>query len=352
MRGRRHRLRGAADPGRVAAPIPERRRRGGARAWLRLRRRHRCARRDRADPHPAQHQPESELRRRGDGGEPRLREAPARAAAAPWLVCDRRRTRGGARAGRRLPAGRRPCRLPVDGRIDRAPGGAASRAAECPPPRDRAGQRTGGRRPVRRQRCLLRRHRESGGGLLHRSAGPGRRERDVLRSDRGPGRDRPADGARGESGRGRGDGPRDGLVRRLPAARRRRSERQHDTRQQEGRVVEHRREGDGLDREIRLGADRRRARARRAAEDPGTDLCRDAGERLHLRHAAARCGDESSRVHHRARHALRTRRRAGDQGRHAHRSRAALARPDGRERRAHRRRGRRPSRRSAGSCSG
>ncbi len=49
----------------------------------------------------------------------------------------------------------------------------------------------------------------------------------------------------------RGDDPRDGLVRRLPDKRRRRPQRQHDARQQEGRPVEHRREGDGLDRQVR-----------------------------------------------------------------------------------------------------
>ena len=61
---------------------PECRRRGRPRAHLWLRRRHRCARRRDPDPHAAQHQPQSELRRRGDGRQPRLREAAARAAAA------------------------------------------------------------------------------------------------------------------------------------------------------------------------------------------------------------------------------------------------------------------------------
>ena len=82
VRGRRHRLRGAAHQGRIAAEVSQRRRRGGAGTRLRLRRGDRCARRDRADPHPAQHQPEPEFRRRGDGGEPGLREAAAGAAVA------------------------------------------------------------------------------------------------------------------------------------------------------------------------------------------------------------------------------------------------------------------------------
>ena len=44
------------------------------------------------------------------------------------------------------------------------------------------------------------------------------------------------------------------------------------------------------------------------------------------------------RLHHRPRHALRPGPGAGDQGRHAQRARAPLARPDGRQRRPHRRR--------------
>ena len=82
VRGRRHRLRGAAHQGRAAAALSERGRRGGARTRLRLRRGHRRARRGDSHPHAAPHQPEPQLRRRGDGGEPGLREAAARAAAA------------------------------------------------------------------------------------------------------------------------------------------------------------------------------------------------------------------------------------------------------------------------------
>jgi hypothetical protein len=62
-----------------------------------------------------------------------------------------------------------------------------------------------------------------------------------------------------------GDDPRDGLVRRLPATRRRGPQRQHDAGQQEGRPVEYRREGHGLDRQVRHGADLGRAGAGRKA---------------------------------------------------------------------------------------
>ena len=47
-----------------------------------------------------------------------------------------------------------------------------------------------------------------------------------------------------------GDHPRDAVVRRLSEARQRRSQREHDAGQQEGRVVEYRREGDGVDHQV------------------------------------------------------------------------------------------------------
>jgi galactarate dehydratase len=56
--------------------------------------------------------------------------------------------------------------------------------------------------------------------------------------------------ARAVDGRGPGHDPRDGLVRRLPEARRRRPQRQHHARQQEGRPGQHRRKGDGLDHQV------------------------------------------------------------------------------------------------------
>ena len=57
----------------------------------------------------------------------------------------------------------------------------------------------------------------------------------------------------------RGDDPRDGVVRRLSPKGPRRSQRQHHAGQQEGRALEHRRESDGLDRQVRLGTDLGRA---------------------------------------------------------------------------------------------
>ena len=44
------------------------------------------------------------------------------------------------------------------------------------------------------------------------------------------------------------------------------------------------------------------------------DLRGDAGQRFHLRHAAARLRHDPAGVHHRPRHALRARRRARHQG--------------------------------------
>ena len=57
--------------------------------------------------------------------------------------------------------------------------------AQPPAPRDLPGVRPGGRAAVRRQRCVLRRHRQSGGRVRRRSAGARRRHRDVLGGDRG-----------------------------------------------------------------------------------------------------------------------------------------------------------------------
>ena len=124
------------------------------RAHVRLRRGDRRARCRHPDPHAAQHQPESELRRRGDDREPRLREAAARAPAAArhdsgrGRRCDRQRRRG-------VPAGRRARRLQLDDRLDHDDGRIASRAAQPPPPRDVPGIGSRRRRAVRRQRCVL-----------------------------------------------------------------------------------------------------------------------------------------------------------------------------------------------------
>jgi hypothetical protein len=77
MRRRRRPARGRAHQGRAVAALSERRRCRESWAHVRLRRRDRRTRRDGAHPHRAQHQPESEFRRRGDDGQPRLREAAA-----------------------------------------------------------------------------------------------------------------------------------------------------------------------------------------------------------------------------------------------------------------------------------
>ena len=189
--------------GRAAAQVPERRRRGRARAQLRLRRGDRRAGRRGADPHAAQHHAQPEFRQRDHGGQPRLREAAARAAAAAGQLPDRRRAqrRGRRRlrrgpARRRVPAGRRARRLHVDDRLDHDHGRGTPRAPQRAPPRDRARERTGRRRAVRRQRRLQRRDRESRGRLLHRPAGARRRDRDVLRDDRSARRHRSTDVAR------------------------------------------------------------------------------------------------------------------------------------------------------------
>ena len=180
---------------RAAAEISQRRRRGGARARLWLRRRDRRAGRRRPDPHAAA----TSARNPNFGGEvmvvePRLREAAARAAAAAEGMQRRRaqhRCACRTKASRRLRRDRRGHR--ADGR--RAPAGYLNAA----PPRDLPGVGAGGRHAVRRQRCVLRRDRQSGGGLLRRPAGARRRHRDVLRSHRGARRHRPADAARGDA---------------------------------------------------------------------------------------------------------------------------------------------------------
>ncbi len=118
---------------------------------------------------------------------------------------------------------------------------------------------------------------------------------------------------------------RDGLVRPLPGARRRGPQRQHHAGQQEGRVVEHRREVPGLHRQIRQWRHQRRGRAGRAGRAKGPDLLRHPGVRLRLRHAAAGRRDEPARVHHRPRYALRPGDGAGGQGGDAHRTGRALA---------------------------
>ena len=81
-----------------------------------------------------------------------------------------------------------------------------------------------------------------------------------------------------------------------------------------------------------------RAVAGRAGARKGIDICGDARQRLHLRHAATRVGHDAACLHHRPRHALRPRRHAGHQGLDPQRTQAALARFDRHRRRHHRHR--------------
>ena len=164
--------------------------------------------------------PQPELRRRGDGGEPRLREAAARPAAAAGIVSDRGRARRGLRAPR-------PICLQAEHHV-----GFLSMlddiVASARPHLERlnarrretvSGQRTGGRRAMRRQRRLLRRHGQPGGGLRRRPAGARRRHGDVQREHRGARRRGAAHQPRRHARRGAGHHARAGLVRPLPGAR-------------------------------------------------------------------------------------------------------------------------------------
>jgi len=223
------RLRGEAHQDRAAAPVPERRRCRGARARLRLRRGHRCPRRRGADPYAAQYQPEPEFRRRSDGGQPGLREAAARAPAAARAVS---RSSTSATWPTSVPTPqarwtwsacrRRPCRLHVDG-LSRSCGRAeqhlerldARRARPCRPANWWSA--CSGRSepsPASRPPCV---------GFLHRPAGARRRQRHVLRGHRGARRHRTSSPRVPPRPSGAGHDPRDGVVRRLSQARRRRT---------------------------------------------------------------------------------------------------------------------------------
>jgi hypothetical protein len=140
----------------------------------------------------------------------------------------------------------------------------------------------------------------------------------------------------------RGHDPGDGLVRRLPREGPRRPQRQHLAGQQEGRPLEHRREGDGFDHQVRHCPHQRCALGRPAPARRGhrtrPGVCRHSLERLHLRHASTGGRHESACVYDRPRNALWPRRGSGDQGSHPHRLGTPLARSDGRQRRPHCRR--------------
>ena len=193
MRLGRRGARGRAHPRRVAAKISRRRRGAVAGAHLWLRHRHRGGRGGDPHPHPAQHRRQSELRRRGDGGEPRLREAAA-LPAFPGSGDPRPR----AAAGRPQHGLRRH-----DPQSDGDRGG-ASREAERPHPRAVSIVGADCRAAMRRLGRLLGRHRQPGAGHRQRHAGARGGDRDVLGSDRGARRHRPADRARGHARSGAG----------------------------------------------------------------------------------------------------------------------------------------------------
>ena len=95
-------------------------------------------------------------------------------------------------------------------------------------------------------------------------------------------------------------------------------QRQHYSGQQEGWARQHRGEGDGLGREVRLGTNLGCVGARRETQrQEGVDLRRHPRERLHLRHAATRGRHESTCVHYRARHPVWAGAMPGHQGGHA-----------------------------------
>ena len=109
---------------------------------------------DRADPHAAEPRAEPELRRRGDGGRPRLREAGSRAAVPGGADDDVVRMQDEAFDG-------------FGAMVDAIMEMAEARLAvlEPPPARDLSRHRPGRRPAVRRQRCVLRRYRQSRSGL-------------------------------------------------------------------------------------------------------------------------------------------------------------------------------------------
>ena len=80
------------------------------------------------------------------------------------------------------------------------------------------------------------------------------------------------------------------MVRRLSEARRRGPQCEHDAGQQEGRPLEHRREGDGVHRQVGQLRHLRRAVAGREGEAEGLDLRIDARERFHLRQQNPKSG--------------------------------------------------------------
>jgi galactarate dehydratase len=136
---------------------------------------------------------------------------------------------------------------------------------------------------------------------------------------------------------GRGHDPRDGLVRRLSAARQRDRSANTTPGNKKGglsNIVEK-----AMGSIVKSGSVPITGCAvagRKAhANHQGPDLRGHSRQRLHLRHAATGRRHEPACVHHGPWHALWPGRVPGDQGGHALRPGAALARPDGRERRHH-----------------
>jgi hypothetical protein len=157
--------------------------------------------------------------------------------------------------------------------------------------------RSGGRAAVRRQRRVLRSHMQSGSGLCGRPAGAGRRDGPLLRSHRGAGRHPSAHAPRRNTRSGTRPDPRNALVRRVSGARLGRPQRQHNSGQQARRLGQHRREGAGQHRQVGQHGHPGRRRPWRKGHREGPGVCGHAGQRFHLRHAAA-CLDEPARFHH------------------------------------------------------
>jgi galactarate dehydratase len=141
---------------------------------------------------------------------------------------------------------------------------------------------------------------------LHRPAGARGRHRDVQRGDRGARRHRPAHLARRKPRSGRSHDRGNGLVRRLSGQGPRGPQRQHHAGQQKGglsNIVEK-----AMGSIVKSGTAPSPACCRRVSGWPiatsaRSGLCGHAGQRLHLRHAAAGGRHEPACLHHGPRHA-------------------------------------------------
>ena len=266
----------AAHQARAAAEVPERRRRRRPRAHLRLRRRDRRAGRGRPDPHAAQHHAEPELRQRGDGREPRLREAAARAAAAA-----RHASRSSTSATSPTSARPSEAQLDVVCLQDEAHVGFMSMIDSIMATAEEHLERLNARRRETVPASELVVGVQCGGSDAFSgvTANPAvgfctdllvRAGATVMFSEVTEVRD----GIDQLTSRAATPEVADAMIREMAwydaylSKGQRRPQRQHDAGQQEGRPVEHRREGDGLDRQERQRADLRRAVAGREAARP------------------------------------------------------------------------------------